>query len=240
MIFQLSPKHMFRIFIAFVVFAIGTTSTAGAAESTCFGTVSKGRLENGVKLPGNGNNFSAYSSLGSALGRTYVHSKVAEIVLDAYRALEESASGKVFVYGETGWSSGGRIRPHRTHKNGLSVDFMVPVVDTSGLSVSLPTAASNKYGYSIEFDKNAKYKTFTIDFEAIAEHLYQLNVAAKARDSGIALVIFDPPFMHMLLATRRGEYLKAHINFMKGKAWIRHDEHYHIDFDVPCKPMQGK
>jgi penicillin-insensitive murein DD-endopeptidase len=29
--------------------------------------------------------------------------------------------------------------------------------------------------------------------------------------------------------------LKANIKFMQGKAWIRHDEHYHVDFSFPCK-----
>jgi hypothetical protein len=36
------------------------------------------------------------------LGRTYVHSTVYSIILDAYQALELSAANKHFVYGETG------------------------------------------------------------------------------------------------------------------------------------------
>lgn len=113
---------------------------------------------------------------------------------------------------------------------------MVPVVDASGRSIRLPTGISNKFGYGIDFDENAKYEAFTIDFEAIGEHLYQLDLAAKANGFGIALVIIDPPYMPRLFATKHGEYIKAKINFMKGKAWIRHDEHYHVDFSVPCKP----
>ncbi len=230
---------MRRALIAVIVFFLSISGAVNAAESICFGTVSNGRLENGVKLPTKGKNFTAYSSLGVTLGRTYVHSKVAEIVLAAYSALENSATGKVFVYGETGWASGGRIRPHRTHKNGLSVDFFVPVVDATGHSVPLPTGVGNKFGYGIDFDENAKFEGYTIDFEAIAEHLYQLDIAAKARGAGIALVIFDPPYLPRLFATKRGEYLKSNINFMKGKAWIRHDQHYHVDYTVPCKPNEG-
>jgi len=211
---------------------------AGATVSTCYGTVANGRLENGIKLPVDGKNFSAYSSAGAALGRTYVHSKVSEIVLAAYSAMQQSAPGKVFVYGETGWAEGGLIRPHRTHKNGLSVDFMVPVIDPSGKSVPLPTSFGNKYGYSIDFGADAKYETYTIDFEALAEHLYQLDLAAKAKGTGIALVIFDPPYLPKLFATQRGEYLKSNLKFMAGKAWVRHDEHYHVDFSVPCQPMK--
>lgn len=223
--------------ITVALISMSITGTAHAAESICFGTVSNGRLENGVKLPGEGKNFSAYSALGASLGRTYVHSKVAEIILAAYGALEQSAAGKVFVYGETGWPSGGRIRPHRTHKNGLSVDFFVPIVDAHGRSVPLPTGVSNKFGYAIDFDANGKYEGYAIDFEAVAEHLYQLDIATKARGAGISLVIFDPPYLAMLFATKRGAYLQSNMNFMKGNAWVRHDEHYHIDFSIPCKPV---
>lgn len=119
--------------------------------------------------------------------------------------------------------------------NGLSADFMVPAVDASGRSVRLPTSMSNRFGYGIDFDENAKYEDIKIDFEAIGEHFFQLDVAAKAKGSGIALV--DPPYMPKLFATKHGEYIRAKINFMKGNAWIRHDEHYHVDFLVPCKTV---
>ncbi|MBI3562933.1 MAG: penicillin-insensitive murein endopeptidase [Gammaproteobacteria bacterium] len=215
------------------------SGTLSAAESVCFGTVSNGRLENGVQLPQQGGNFIAYSSVGVTLGRTYVHSKVAEIIGAAYHAIEQSIPGTTFVYGETGWDSGGKIKPHRTHRNGLSVDFMVPVIDATGHSVPLPTGLDNKFGYGIDFDKNARYQDFRIDFEAIAEHLYQLDIAAKARSVGIALVIFDPPYVQRLYKTKRGKYLRSNIKFMLSNAWVRHDEHYHVDFALPCKPLRG-
>jgi len=209
-----------------------------ATGSTCFGTVSNGHLDSGVQLPRSGSNFSTYSTLGATLGRNYVHSKVAKIISNSYQALQKEAPNKVFVYGETGWAKGGRIRPHKTHRNGLSVDFMVPVIDATGQSVPLPTSITNKFGYGIDFDQNAKFEGYSIDFESIAEHLYQLDKAAKAAGYGIALVIFDPPYLPELLATQKGGYLKSKIKFMKGKAWIRHDEHYHVDFAIPCEPIK--
>lgn len=229
---------MRRVLLSAIIVAASISGTTRAAESTCYGTVSNGRLEDGVKLPEDGPNFSAYSSLGTTLGRTYVHSKISEIIVAAYRALERSSPGKVFVYGESGWASGGRLRPHRTHKNGLSVDFMVPVVDPSGRSVPIPTGIGNKFGYDIEFDTHAKYENYAIDFEAMAEHLYQLDAAAKERNSALALVIFERSYLPRLFETKRGAYLRINLTFMKGNAWIRHDEHYHVDFSVPCKPMQ--
>lgn len=212
-------------------------SAAGATESVCFGTPSQGRLEGGVPLQESGSNFSPYSFLGVSLGRTYVHSKVAEVVTAAYKKLAQSTPDKVFLYGESGWASGGRFRPHRTHQNGLSVDFMVPVLDAEGRSVPLPTSPFNKFGYSIEFDGTGHYDGLTIDFEAIAEHLHALHSAAGQQGIGIARVIFDPVFIPRLHGTKWGAFIKENISFLQGQVWIRHDEHYHVDFSVPCKPL---
>lgn len=186
------------------------------AESTCFGTVAKGRLENGVALPSSGPNFSSYSAAAEFVGRTYVHSRVREVVVDSYKALEAAAPGKVFVFGETGWKSGGRIKPHRT-----------------------PTSPLNRFGYDIEFDAAGRYEDLEIDFPAVAEHLYQLHATARALGIGIGLVIFDETYLPRLFATARGPYLKQNLRFMKGKPWVRHDEHYHVDFAVRCKPFAG-
>ena len=30
-------------------------------------------------------------------------------------------------------------------------------------------------------------------------------------------------------------YLKDNIQFSKRRSWVRHDEHYHVDFAIPCK-----
>ena len=56
---------------------------------------------------------------------------------------------------------------------------------------------------------------------------------------GIALVIFDTAYLPRLRATPRGPYLQQNLKFMKGKPWVRHDEHYHVDFAVNCKPLAG-
>jgi penicillin-insensitive murein DD-endopeptidase len=112
------------------------------------------------------------------------------------------------------------------------------VRNKAGQSLPLPTGATNKFGYSIDFDANGKFEDLTIDFVSLAEHLYQLHIAAKARNVGVALVILDPPYLSKLFATPRGPYLKANLPFMKGQAWVRHDEHYHVDFKIPCGPIR--
>ena len=41
-------------------------------DSTCYGSTANGRLDNGVKLPVAGENYTTYSQLAHHLGRTYV------------------------------------------------------------------------------------------------------------------------------------------------------------------------
>ncbi|MBC3873361.1 penicillin-insensitive murein endopeptidase [Undibacterium flavidum] len=210
------------------------------AESICYGTSAKGRLEGGKKIPESGTNFTPYSSIGVLAGRTYVHAKVATIIEIAYQSLRTSAPDKKYVYGESGWEHGGRLRPHRTHQNGLAVDFMVAVKSASGLSIPLPTSIANKFGYDIEFDSYAHYKDLSIDFEAIAEHLFALSTAASDQGVKISRVIFEKSYLPRLYKTKRGDWIKQNISFMQGEPWIRHDEHYHVDFDIPCRPLSGK
>ncbi|HCH2593684.1 TPA: hypothetical protein NKS49_004560 [Vibrio parahaemolyticus] len=140
------------------------SSYLSASESICFGTTSNGRLEDGVQLPSSGKNFTSYSLLAELAGRTYVHSTVYDIVVSSYEQLSDELPEKVYKYAETGFESGGRFRPHKTHRNGLSVDFMTPVIDSTGKSVHLPTHPFNKFGYNIEFDKNEKYEGLSIDY----------------------------------------------------------------------------
>lgn len=204
--------------------------------STCYGTTSDGSLTNGWKLPSSGPNFSTYSTIGSMVGRTYVHSDVYNVLLDSYKVLESTSPGSVFVYGETGKKAGGPFGPHKTHRNGLSVDFMVPVVDDSGKSVPLPTSVLNKWGYDIEFDVDGRYEDLTIDAAAMAEHIYLLYRTAEEQGVGISRVIFAPELQPLLHSTARWPFLRDHIEFSERRSWVRHDEHYHIDFIVQCQP----
>ncbi|HSX86325.1 MAG TPA: penicillin-insensitive murein endopeptidase [Cellvibrio sp.] len=206
-----------------------------AADSTCHGTTANGRLENGVELPRSGPNFVTYSNIARAAGRTYVHSEVREIVVEAYALLEREQPLKVYKYAETGFKTGGQFKPHKTHRNGLSVDFMTPVINKENESVHLPTNPVNRFGYDIEFDNKGLYKEFRIDYEALAAHLVALDKAAKARGHSTWRVIFDPQLQQGLFATQYADYLRQNINLSKKPSWVRHDEHYHVDFIVPCE-----
>ena len=209
----------------------------GATEnSTCYGTTSNGRLENGVQLPSSGANFTSYGSIPEIMGRTYVHDRVRDTVVTAYQTLAKEMPDKVFKYAETGFKEGGKFKPHKTHRNGLSIDFMVPVIDPEGRSVQLPTHPFNRYGYDIEFDEHGRYKEYTIDYEALAAHIVALHKAAAQQGIGIWRVIFDPKLSPNLYKTKYGEYLRKQILIPTKRSWVRHDEHYHVDFKAKCKP----
>ncbi|HKY63527.1 MAG TPA: penicillin-insensitive murein endopeptidase [bacterium] len=203
-------------------------------ESRCFGKPAQGRIEGAWRLPLFGPNFQAYSVLGWALGRSYVHSRVHRVILTAYARLERPDSNFNYIYGETGLEAGGEFWPHVTHQNGLSVDFMVPVRNERGKPVDFPGRVWNRFGYDLEFDAEGRVPGYRIDFEALAEHLFELHRAARREGIGIRLVIFDPALTERLFETRHGPYLAKHVRFLRRPARWRHDEHYHVDFKVPC------
>ena len=207
---------------------------ACAELSTCYGTTSNGRLEAGLQLPKSGSNYEGYSTLARLLGRTYVHSTVMRIILNAYQNLETEQPNKQFKYAETGFRQGGKFKPHKTHQNGLSVDFMVPVLNADGQSVHLPTHPFNKFGYNIEFDKKGNYNKLKIDFDALAAHIVQLHKEAKKQGHDLWRVIFDPELQPQLFKTKYADYLKGNVVFSRKRSWVRHDEHYHVDFLIPC------
>lgn len=206
------------------------TALESSAPSVSIGRKGAGRLEHGKRLPTAGPNFIAYSRLGTLLGRNSVHADVRAAILDAYRELEHTQRGVTFVYGETGWPSGGRLRPHRTHQNGLSADFMVPVRGAAGAPSVLPTAPWHKFGYAVEFGPDGRAGALRIDFEAVAAHLVALEQAAARHGLAIELVIFAPEFQNQLARTEQGRGVLQRLWFMRSEPWVRHDEHYHVDF----------
>jgi penicillin-insensitive murein endopeptidase len=210
-------------------------SGSALAQSTCFGKVSDGRIENAVSLPREGANFVRLAQGPVTAGRVYVHSMVQDILTDAWTALAADRPKIRWVYGETGLPAGGPMPPHQTHQNGLSVDLFVPVVDRDGNSVPFPNRPENGYGYQVSFDSTGENASYSIDYANLGELLYQLHVAAKNRGSGLALVVFQRELRARLFATARGRWLKANIPFPDWDDRVRHDQHIHVDFVAQCR-----
>lgn len=199
--------------------------------SQSYGSPSNGRIEHAKRLPTSGANFTSYSRIGALLGRTSVHNKVRDVVIDAFESVCLELPDARYTIGETGWPSGGRFNPHKTHQNGLSVDFMVPV-KRKGESIALPTNPLNKFGYGLQFNNQGRAGNLEIDFEAIATHLDHLDRAAQRNGIAIKVVIFDNELQKLLFTTQRGAELKRQMRFSTTEPWIRHDEHYHVDFTL--------
>jgi penicillin-insensitive murein endopeptidase len=205
--------------------------------SVSVGTPEKGKLINGKRLPTRGGNFKAYSFLGAALGRSATHHRVRDLILDNYRIVQMEFSGTYFVYGEIGWPKGGPFYPHRTHQNGLAVDFMVPVLNRDGKSVPIPTSIFNRFGYGLEFDRKGKSGDLTIDFDAMAAHLFYLLQKCPQYGIRIDRILFDPHLQSHLLDAPYGKKIKGRIRFNQRPAWVRHDDHYHVIFSISDKHL---
>jgi penicillin-insensitive murein endopeptidase len=207
--------------------------------SRSFGSPANGYLLHGKRLPDGGPNFRAYSRLGTALGRNSVHGQVRAAVLAGYADVAVTHPDLRFVYGETGWPGGGRMRPHRTHRNGLSVDFLVPVRDAADAVTTLPSGPTWKFGYAHEFDAQGREGELHIDNAAIVAHLLALDRAARRHGLRIDRVIFDPALQPAVFAAPGGDLLRQRVRFLPTPAWVRHDEHYHVDFKLwPAPPLR--
>lgn len=217
-----------------VLLSLISHTASSENESQCFGNPNAGSLKDGWQLPSSGTNFHAYSSVGVWAGRNYVHSRVYRTVLNAYEILQKTNPKVMYIYGETGHQEGGEFKPHKSHRNGLSVDFFVPVVNGKGEIKELDIGVTNKLGYNIEFSSQAEFDGLKIDFESIAKHLDALNVAATKEGIGIEVVIFDNQFQKVLFKTATGTKIQNEITFSVKKPWVRHDEHYHVNFKVKC------
>jgi len=206
-------------------------AVADREPSRSSGTVAKGHLEHGRPLRPWGQGYATYSFLGAALGRQYVHAAVRDAVEAACAASAGREPRRTFVLGETGWPDGGRLRPHRTHQNGLSVDVFMPLIDGSRAPTVPSTWPWNKLGYGLELDAEGRLGDLRIDFEALAAFLRDLQAEAAFRGLAVQKVIIAPEYVPLLLATPSGRQLGKLADVLsRGPAWVRHDEHFHVDF----------
>ncbi len=206
-------------------------------KSQSVGTVRKGELKNGVRLPYKSGNFSYFSPFSyGVLRRAYVNSKVYRTVIEAYQICEKTCPNQKFRVMECSRKHGGKMKPHRTHQNGTSVDFMTPLkkkdkqfrfYDHLGI-----------WHYLMAFDKSGRMKgtrKVKIDYETMAKHIIALDDASKKEGLRIKKVIFKIELQAGLFKTKYGKELKRRgIYFVRALPKIidnLHDEHYHVDFE---------
>jgi len=205
--------------------------------SQSIGTVSNGRLEHGRIVPLSGDNFFYFDTMSYASKRAFVHQKVLSTLLDAYAQLDSVCPTRIFGIMECSNEHGGQIKPHRTHQNGLSVDFMTPLMKNGEPTDELSDLGAEHY--LMEFDETGKYrgdKNYVIDFNTVALHLLALADAAEQNGLKIDKVIWKIELKDELFATENGKKLKAKGIYFATKLSplinSLHDDHYHVDFKL--------
>jgi penicillin-insensitive murein endopeptidase len=201
------------------------------------GTVGAGSLEHGKLVPFSGVNFTYFDTLSYTSGRAFVNDKLLATLHETYAELAEKMPKEHFCIMECSNEHGGRIHPHRTHQNGLSVDFMTPLKKDGASYYDLDRIGATHY--LLEFDNDGKYTkeaSISIDFEKMALHLVTLERVARMNGLKISKVIFKTELKDNLFASSYGKQLKeSGIYFTKSLTPMinsLHDDHYHIDFDM--------
>lgn len=205
-------------------------------KSKSKGTWAKGSIENAYLLPYKGKNFKYFSPLSYyILDDAYLHSSLHATVLEAYAKCEKSLPNTFFRIMECSNEKGGKMLIHRTHRNGLSIDFMVP--KKKGNKQYKLLDHLGMWHYLLNFDKNGKstsIKKAEIDFDALATHILALQHAAEQHQLTIKKVILKLELKDELFATKAGKKIHTKgIYFARSlpdKVNNMHDEHYHVDF----------
>jgi len=169
------------------------------------------------------------------LNRGYVHHRVYNTLLTAYKTCETTCPNVRFRLMECANPSGGNMWPHRTHQVGLSADFMVPKIRKGQ-----PLRTMDHLGvwhYALAFDEKGRLSSRTsIDFESIGRHLLALDDAARRNGLRIKKVIMKIDLKNDFFATPSGKRVKARgIYFARSLPKLVdevHDDHYHVDFTL--------
>jgi penicillin-insensitive murein endopeptidase len=207
----------------------------GASES--IGTVGKGSLVNGYKLPYKGDNFKYFSLVDYyLLGRCYVHSDIYKIVIESYKELEKDYPDYTFRLMECSKRKGGRPFPHKTHQNGTSIDFMTPL--KKGNKTIKRYDKTGMWRYIMKFNEHGESrinKNIVIDFDKTTKHILVLEKIARQYGYKIKKVILETNLKDEIYASKYGSELKnSGIYFVKSlpkRIDELHDDHYHIDFE---------
>lgn len=199
------------------------------------GLVSNGSLINGKLLPYSGSNYQYFADNSYLMGRAFVHSSVKKILIDSYAVMEMINPNHRFYIMETSNKNGGKLDPHKTHQNGLSVDFMMPLLKEGKEYVGLDTIGTAHY--FLNFDDKGNYSedsSIQINFEIVAKHILELDEKARENGMRIEKVIIKLELKDELYTSKYGDALKTSgIYIVKSLTPVinqLHDEHYHVDF----------
>lgn len=200
------------------------------------GLVNNGSLENGVTFPFSGSNYHYFDTISYLQKRGFVNNKVRDLVLAAYDSLYHAFPNNTYGLMECSNEHGGKIWPHKTHQNGLSVDFMSPLLKGEKQSTIYDYIGTQHY--FMEFDEHGVYvndRSHQIDFELMAQHLAILHFFAPKYGLKVNKVIFKLNLKDELFATKTGKIIQKKLYFAQNLSNLinnLHDDHYHVDFEL--------
>tara|TARA_Y100001978_G_scaffold195284_1_gene203346 strand:+ start:37 stop:765 length:729 start_codon:yes stop_codon:yes gene_type:complete len=197
-----------------------------------------GSIENAYLIDYKGPNFEYFSFISYYITQNgFVNSKLYNTIMDSYLECEKTCPEVKFRIMECADASGGKILFHKTHRTGLSVDFLVPkknderqirIYDGLGLA-----------HYLLDFDSEGCLsidQEVSIDFETVGKHIIALDNAAKKNGLAISKVILKIDLKDDFYKTKSGKEVKKRgIYFAKSlpaSTDNMHDDHYHIDFKI--------
>lgn len=224
--------------IAIIILSVSELLYKNEGNSKAIGSPGNGKLENPHLMPYSGENFRYFSPLSYyILDDAYLHSRVQTTLLTAYQECEKTCADTKFRVMECANKDGGKMWLHRTHQNGLSVDFMVP--KKQGAKQSKMLDWLGLWHYLLEFTDEGKSKlnqNIKIDFETMGKHILALDRAARKNGLKINKVILKIELKDDFYATESGKKVKQKgIYFARSLSDIVnkvHDDHYHIDFEI--------
>lgn len=204
------------------------------------GNTGNGSLVNGKLLPYMGKNFKYFDTKSYLSGRAFVHQKLKNTLIESYSLLDSIAPGRSFYIMECSAENGGKLPPHNTHRNGLSVDLMMPKLKNNKAGYGLDTLGFTHY--MLAFDDSGRYEndsSISIDFELLANNILLLEKAANANDLHIIKVIIKIELKDELFAGKYGQELKKSGLYITQSLTPlinnSHDEHIHVDFGMKTK-----
>lgn len=204
--------------------------------SQSIGSVSNGSLINGKLFPFIGKNYEYFDKNSYLAGKGFTHSIVKNIVLNSYKELETSIPNRQFKIMECSHQHGGKLQPHRTHQNGTSIDFMMPLIKDNQPYYELDNMGFAHY--LLSFNDQGEYSldsSISIDFESVNIHLLSLENHARELGYKIKKVIIKIELKDELFAAKNGKKLKeSNVYLVRNLSPLinsLHDEHYHVDFE---------
>lgn len=229
---------LFIILIGLTIGCVPHMFYTNSGISVSQGTPGKGSLKNAYQLDYKTKNSRYFSSMSYyLLGNGYLNSRLYQTLLDSYKECEATCPDKFFRTMECSRKKGGKTFIHRTHRNGLSVDFMVPKIKNSRQIKRYDRIGL--WHYLLNFDSSGRFilnKNVTIDFETIGKHIIALDNAARKNGLIVSKVILMIDLKDDLYSTksgqeikRRGIYLAKNLPRQVDKM---HDDHYHVDFEI--------